>query len=177
MDLKRLMDEKKWKKLGIPMNLANTLMQKASQMSYQYDKNGGEYLEAIKNEVEEKEVPVLNFNGNSYAKDAIEKGAAYAIVDEEAHVSSKQTILVDNVLETLQKLANYHRKQLNIPIVSLTGSNGKTVVKEWLSGVLSDEFQIIKSPRSYNSQIGVALSLLSDEHAVTGWPAVQGNQE
>ena len=102
-----------------------------------------------------------NFNGNIYAQDALKKGAAYAIVDEEAHVSSKHTILVDNVLETLQNLANYHRKQLNIPIVSLTGSNGKTTTKELINAVLSKKFITTATKGNLNNHIGVPLTLLS----------------
>lgn len=102
-----------------------------------------------------------NFNGNIYAKDALEKGAAYAIIDEEAYVSSERTILVENVLETLQKLANYHRKQLNIPIVSLTGSNGKTTTKELINAVLSKKFNITATKGNLNNHIGVPLTLLS----------------
>jgi UDP-N-acetylmuramoyl-tripeptide--D-alanyl-D-alanine ligase len=102
-----------------------------------------------------------NFNGNIYAKDALEKGAAYAIIDQETYVSSERTILVDNVLETLQKLANYHRRQLNIPIVSLTGSNGKTTTKELINTVLSKKFNTTATKGNLNNHIGVPLTLLS----------------
>ncbi|QHI36681.1 UDP-N-acetylmuramoyl-tripeptide--D-alanyl-D-alanine ligase [Kordia antarctica] len=102
-----------------------------------------------------------NFNGNSYANDALEKGAAYVIIDEEAYVSSERTILVNNVLETLQQLANYHRKQLNIPIISLTGSNGKTTTKELINAVLSKKFTTTATKGNLNNHIGVPLTLLS----------------
>lgn len=102
-----------------------------------------------------------NFNGNIYAKDALEKGAAFAIIDEEASVSSERTILVENVLETLQQLANYHRKQLNIPIISLTGSNGKTTTKELINAVLSKKFKTTATKGNLNNHIGVPLTLLS----------------
>ena len=66
-----------------------------------------------------------NFNGNLYAKDALEKGASYAVIDEEQDHLDDRFILVNNVLHTLQDLARFHRKKLNIPIIALTGSNGK----------------------------------------------------
>ncbi|EDP97679.1 UDP-N-acetylmuramoyl-tripeptide--D-alanyl-D-alanine ligase [Kordia algicida OT-1] len=102
-----------------------------------------------------------NFNGNKYAKDALEKGAAYAIVDEKEYVTSEQTILVNDALESLQKLANYHRKQLNIPIISLTGSNGKTTTKELINAVLSKKFNTTATKGNLNNHIGVPLTLLS----------------
>jgi len=102
-----------------------------------------------------------NFNGNIYAKDALEKGAAYAIIDEENYVSSERTILVKDVLETLQQLANYHRKQINIPIISLTGSNGKTTTKELINAVLSKKFTTTATKGNLNNHIGVPLTLLS----------------
>ncbi len=74
-----------------------------------------------------------NFNGNKFAEEALKLGAAYAIVDEEEYQTHKNIILVDDVLKTLQELANYHRNQLNIPIIGLTGSNGKTTTKELIN--------------------------------------------
>ena len=71
-----------------------------------------------------------NFNGNLFAKDAIEKGASYAVVDEKSAVENNHYILVEDVLTTLQQLAKFHRLQLGLPIISLTGSNGKTTTKE-----------------------------------------------
>ncbi len=75
-------------------------------------------------------------------------------------------ILVENTLEALQKIASYHRKKFNIPTIAITGSYGKTIVKEWLYELLKDKFNIIRSPKSYNSQVGVALSVLqlNNEH-------------
>ncbi|WP_298422114.1 UDP-N-acetylmuramoyl-tripeptide--D-alanyl-D-alanine ligase [uncultured Kordia sp.] len=102
-----------------------------------------------------------NFNGNKYAVEALKKGASYAIVDEEAYATSKKTILVENVLETLQKLANYHRHQLNIPIISLTGSNGKTTTKELINIVLAKKFNTTATKGNLNNHIGVPLTLLS----------------
>jgi len=82
-----------------------------------------------------------NFNGNKFAKDAIEKGACYVIIDEEAYKTNEQFILVDNVLETLQKLAKYHRNYLGLKVIALTGSNGKTTTKELINAVLSKKFK------------------------------------
>lgn len=102
-----------------------------------------------------------NFNGNAYAEDAINKGAAYAVIDEQAYKKGENYILVDNVLETLQQLANYHRKELAIPIVSLTGSNGKTTTKELINAVLSKKFRTTATLGNLNNHIGVPLTLLS----------------
>lgn len=102
-----------------------------------------------------------NFNGNKYAKDALEKGAAYAVIDEKEHQSSEYTILVEDVLETLQKLANHHRRQLNIPIIGLTGSNGKTTTKELINAVISKKFKTTATKGNLNNHIGVPLTLLS----------------
>lgn len=66
---------------------------------------------------------------------------------------------VEDPLEALQKLAAYHRSQFRIPVIGITGSNGKTVVKEWLAQLLSPDFDLVRSPKSYNSQIGAALSV------------------
>jgi len=77
-----------------------------------------------------------NFNGNKFAKNAIENGASFAIIEEEEYQISNKFILVNSVLETLQKLANHHRKQLNIPIIGITGTNGKTTTKELINIVL-----------------------------------------
>lgn len=102
-----------------------------------------------------------NFNGNIYAKEALQKGAAYAVIDEPEFNLPKGTILVENVLETLQKLANYHRKQLKVPIISLTGSNGKTTTKELINAVLSKKFKTTATKGNLNNHIGVPLTLLS----------------
>ncbi|NJX14836.1 UDP-N-acetylmuramoyl-tripeptide--D-alanyl-D-alanine ligase [Tamlana crocina] len=102
-----------------------------------------------------------NFNGNSYAEKALELGAAYAIIDEEEFLSSEKTILVDNVLETLQQLASFHRAFLHIPIIALTGSNGKTTTKELINAVLSQKFKTTATIGNLNNHIGVPLTLLS----------------
>ncbi len=102
-----------------------------------------------------------NFNGNAFAKEALDKGAAYVVIDEADYKTDRRMLLVDNVLETLQKLANYHRKELNIPIISLTGSNGKTTTKELISTVLSKKFSTTATLGNLNNHIGVPLTLLS----------------
>lgn len=101
-----------------------------------------------------------NFNGNQFAKEAINKGASYAIIDEEQYTSTN-TILVDNALKTLQTLANYHRRQLAIPIIGLTGSNGKTTTKELINTVLSKKYNTSATLGNLNNHIGVPLTLLS----------------
>ncbi len=102
-----------------------------------------------------------NFNGNEFSKLALEKGAKFAVIDEEEFYSNPQTILVDNVLKTLQNLANYHRNQLSIPIIALTGSNGKTTTKELINAVLSTKYKTTATVGNLNNHIGVPLTLLS----------------
>ena len=102
-----------------------------------------------------------NFNGNTYAKKAIALGAKYAIIDEKAYNVSPQTILVSDVLKTLQKLASFHRLYLGIPIVALTGSNGKTTTKELINTVLAQKYNTSATLGNLNNHIGVPLTLLS----------------
>ncbi len=102
-----------------------------------------------------------NFNGNTFAREALEKGATYAIIDEEKYEINTQTILVEDVLKTLQQLAEYHRKKLGIPILSLTGSNGKTTTKELINAVLSKKFNTVATQGNLNNHIGVPLTLLA----------------
>ncbi len=101
-----------------------------------------------------------NFNGNKFAQKALDNGASYAIVDEQEYCLSEKTILVENVLGTLQKLANLHRKELNIPILAITGSNGKTTTKELIAAVLSQKFRVSFTQGNLNNHIGVPLTLL-----------------
>ena len=101
-----------------------------------------------------------NFNGNSFAKQAMDNGASYCIVDEKEY-QSERCILVKNVLETLQQLATYHRNQLLIPILALTGSNGKTTTKELINAVISKKFKTTATIGNLNNHIGVPLTLLS----------------
>ena len=102
-----------------------------------------------------------HFNGNKFAEIAIQKGAKYAVIDDIHYQIKGKTILVNNVLETLQKLANYHRKQLKIPIIGITGSNGKTTTKELIHAVLKTQFNTGATKGNLNNHIGVPLTLLS----------------
>ena len=102
-----------------------------------------------------------NFNGNNYATKALDKGASYAVIDEKQHRTDARMILVDDVLKTLQKLATFHRKQLNIPIIALTGSNGKTTSKELIHAVLRQKYICTATKGNLNNHIGVPLTLLS----------------
>ncbi|MGB0887207.1 MAG: UDP-N-acetylmuramoyl-tripeptide--D-alanyl-D-alanine ligase [Vicingaceae bacterium] len=102
-----------------------------------------------------------NFNGNKFAKMALENGASFAIIDEEEFNISEKYILVKNVLETLQELANYHRKQFNIPFIGITGTNGKTTTKEFINAVLSKKYKTTFTQGNLNNHIGVPLTLLS----------------
>lgn len=108
------------------------------------------------------------YNGNNFALQTIASGASYAIVDDPDLAGNPQCILVDNVLETLQKLANYHRKQISIPVLAITGTNGKTTTKELIANVLSQKFKVLATKGNLNNHIGVPLTLLSihSEHEV-----------
>jgi len=101
-----------------------------------------------------------NFNGNKYAEAALGKGASYAIIDEPEYLFSNKTILVKNVLQTLKDLANLHRKKLGIPILAITGTNGKTTTKELTSAVLSQKYNVSFTEGNLNNHIGVPLTLL-----------------
>lgn len=102
-----------------------------------------------------------NFNGNKFAASALESGVKFAIIDEAAYKIDDRFILVENSLQTLQELANYHRNQLNITIIGLTGSNGKTTTKELIHAVLSQKFNTNATIGNLNNHIGVPLTLLS----------------
>ncbi len=119
------------------------------------------------------------FDGNKFAVSAIEKGCAYAVVDdleqctmhnaqpavlslgEKCTIKQSQLIVVKNVLETLQQLARYHREQLGIPVVGITGTNGKTTTKELVAAVLSRKYRVQYTQGNFNNHIGVPLTLLS----------------
>jgi UDP-N-acetylmuramoyl-tripeptide--D-alanyl-D-alanine ligase len=102
-----------------------------------------------------------NFNGNTFAEQALKLGASYAVVDEKEFQTNDRILLVADVLKALQELANFHRKQLHIPIIGLTGSNGKTTTKELIHVVLSKKFNTIATKGNLNNHIGVPLTLLS----------------
>jgi len=104
-----------------------------------------------------------NFNGNKFAEIALENGANYAIVDQKEYAVNDNYILVNDCLDTLQKLANYHRKKSKAKIIGLTGSNGKTTSKELILSVLKSEFKTIATTGNLNNHIGVPLTLLSIE--------------
>lgn len=102
-----------------------------------------------------------NFDGNVYAKNAIEKGALYAIIDDHKYKESEKYILVEDTLKTLQELASYHRTELGLKIIALTGSNGKTTTKELINAVLSTSFSTQATVGNLNNHIGVPLTLLA----------------
>lgn len=102
-----------------------------------------------------------HFDANTFAKEALEKGASYVIIDNEAYFIDTRTILVDNSLETLQELAKFHRHYLKLPIIALTGSNGKTTTKELINVVLSKKYKTKATLGNLNNHIGVPLTLLS----------------
>jgi UDP-N-acetylmuramoyl-tripeptide--D-alanyl-D-alanine ligase len=102
-----------------------------------------------------------NFNGNEYAKQALENGAKYAVIDQEEFKLDDRYILVENVLSTLQKLANFHRKQLNCPVLGITGSNGKTTTKELVATVLGTQYKVAATKGNLNNDIGVPFTILS----------------
>ena len=101
-----------------------------------------------------------NFNGNSFAGKALDAGAAFAVIDEAEYSIPGKTILVDDVLTSLQQLALHHRKQFNIPFIAITGSNGKTTTKELVHAVLSSSFRTYTTEGNLNNHIGVPLTLL-----------------
>ena len=101
-----------------------------------------------------------NFNANTFALSALEKGCAFAVVDEKEFAVDDRFILVDNVLETLQQLAHFHRKQTNIPVLGITGTNGKTTTKELITAVLKEKFKVLSTQGNLNNHIGVPLTLL-----------------
>ena len=101
-----------------------------------------------------------NFNGNNFAKQAINDGAVYAVIDEKEFDIPGKTILVDDVLNTLQQLAKYHRQQFTIPFIAITGSNGKTTTKELIHAVLSTTYKTYTTEGNLNNHIGVPLTIL-----------------
>jgi len=101
-----------------------------------------------------------NFNGNKFAQQAIEAGAAAAVIDEAAYAIEGKTFLVDDVLTALQELAKYHREQFNIPFIAITGSNGKTTTKELVHAVLSRKYRTATTEGNLNNHIGIPLTIL-----------------
>ena len=113
-------------------------------------------------------IPTKRNSGTRYAEGLYKEGVRNFVVPVDSNLSLPEANVwhVDNVLEALQRLAAYHRSQFGIPVVGITGSNGKTIVKDWIQQLLSPDHRIVASPRSYNSQIGVPLSVwqLGAEH-------------
>ena len=101
-----------------------------------------------------------HFNGNKFAQQALDNGVAYAIIDDNEYSCGDKTILVDNVLECLQNLAAFHRSKLNIPVIGISGSNGKTTSKELIYAVLSEKYKVFSTQGNLNNHIGVPLSIL-----------------
>lgn len=101
------------------------------------------------------------FDANTFANEALEKGASYVIIDNEDYYIDERTILVTDCLCTLQELAQFHRAYLKLPIIALTGSNGKTTTKELIQVVLSRKYQTKATVGNLNNHIGVPLTLLS----------------
>ncbi|TCD00042.1 UDP-N-acetylmuramoyl-tripeptide--D-alanyl-D-alanine ligase [Pedobacter frigidisoli] len=102
-----------------------------------------------------------NFNANAFAAQALEKGASFVVIDEDKYALNNQCLFVDDVLTALQDLARHHRKQLSIPVVGLTGSNGKTTSKELVNAVLAERYNTFATFGNLNNHIGVPLSILS----------------
>ena len=101
-----------------------------------------------------------HFNGNEFAIQALALGAIYCVVDEKKYATDERYIVVENVLEALQQLATFHRNQLKIPVIALTGSNGKTTTKELINAVLSQKYKTTATHGNLNNHIGVPLTLL-----------------
>lgn len=135
---------------------------------------------SIKNIVIDSRSPIIGdktvfilFNGNkldgaNFIADFGEKGGKCIVTDHFISTTTLSQIIVKDTLRALQAIAKHHRQQFTIPVIGITGSNGKTTVKEWLYATLKDRFTIVRSPKSYNSQIGVALSVLelSEQHTL-----------
>ena len=102
-----------------------------------------------------------HFNGNEFAKEALKKGASYAVVDDELYAIDDRYILVKDALTTLQELARFHRKELKCKILGITGSNGKTTSKELCLQVLKKKYKTMATSGNLNNHIGVPLSILS----------------
>ena len=102
-----------------------------------------------------------NFNGNTFALQAIENGAKYAVVDEAMYATNDKIILVNEVLSALQQLANFHRRTFDIPFIAITGSNGKTTTKELVNAVLEQKYKTYATKGNLNNHIGIPLTLLA----------------
>ncbi len=101
-----------------------------------------------------------NFNGNAFAKQSLDLGAAYAVIDEPAGIKDDRILLTDDVLKTLQRLALHHRRQFKIPFIAITGSNGKTTTKELVHTVLSSKYKTYTTQGNLNNHIGIPVTIL-----------------
>ena len=108
------------------------------------------------------------FNGNRYASQAIDNGCKYAVIDDKKFQLDNRFLLVNDALESLQDLAKHHREQLTIPIIAITGTNGKTTSKELINCCLTSKFKTVATIGNYNNHIGVPLTILgiSKEHQI-----------
>lgn len=104
------------------------------------------------------------FDGNEYAQQALSVGAAYAVIDNPRYFTGERTVLVEDSLKALQQLAHHHRKVLSVPVIGVTGTNGKTTTKELIAAVLSSKFNLLYTEGNLNNQIGVPLTLLRLNH-------------
>jgi len=102
-----------------------------------------------------------NFNANKFAEEALLKGCKFAIIDDKDYYLDNRFILVDNSLKTLQELAMLHRSEFNIPVVAITGTNGKTTSKELINSVLKEKYNVTATAGNFNNHIGLPLTLLS----------------
>lgn len=109
-----------------------------------------------------------NYDANIFALSALEKGCSYAVVDDKKYVIDERFILVKDALQSLQELAHFHRKQFDIPVIAITGTNGKTTTKELISTVLMKKFNLLSTEGNLNNHIGVPLTLLQlkPEHEI-----------
>lgn len=112
----------------------------------------------------------VKHNAHHHLKDVYAKGIRVFVIEEETDFSPADAFIlfVENTLQALQTLASYHRQKFTLPVIGITGSNGKTIIKEWLYQVLLDKYSIVKNPGSYNSQLGVPLSVwqIREQHTL-----------
>ena len=109
-----------------------------------------------------------SFNGNQFALQALQQGCAYAIIDEKEYQTDERILLVDDCLQTYKDLAREHRRQFDIPVVGITGTNGKTTTKELIRAVLSECYNVMATEGNFNNDVGVPKTLfrLSEEHDI-----------
>ncbi|MFS6554529.1 Mur ligase family protein, partial [Parabacteroides distasonis] len=109
-----------------------------------------------------------SFNGNKFALEALRKGCAYAVVDEAEYATDSRCILVDDCLKAYKMLARHHRRMFNIPVIGITGTNGKTTTKELVSAVLSEKYNVLYTQGNFNNDVGVPKTLfrIRPEHEI-----------